>query len=131
MGRQLSVVTLKKLKDSAIISDKCEVADTPLSRMIGLMGRTYLEDGSGLLLPRCKSIHMWFMSVPIDVVFLRKEETGGGQSTWLISSLYENVRPWKPLPLNDFNADSVIELPVNTIRKYGLSRGDALCIDSK
>lgn len=131
MGRQDSIVTLKKLKDSAVISEKCEVANSPVSRMVGLIGKTHLEDGSGLLLPRCKSIHMWFMSVPIDVVFLREETTGGGSSTWVVSSLHEGVRPWRLLPLNDFKADAVVELPVNTIRKHGLTRGDGLCIASR
>lgn len=131
MGRQASIVSLKNLKNSAVISEKCEVADSLVTRLVGLIGKSRMEDGSGLFLPKCKSIHMWFMRVSIDVVFLKEEATGGGTSTWLISSLHEDVRPWRLFPVNDFNADAVVELPKDTIRKFGLTRGDTLCINSK
>jgi uncharacterized membrane protein (UPF0127 family) len=49
------------------------MADRPWSRMRGLLGRSGLERGEGLLLKPCGSVHTLFMRFPIDVVFLDRE----------------------------------------------------------
>ena len=41
--------------------------------MRGLLGRTGLAAGEGLLLKPCGSVHTFFMRFPIDVVFLDRE----------------------------------------------------------
>ena len=116
-------ISVVSLKDQTIIADKCHVAECFFERFKGLIGRTGLEPGQAMMFPRCNSIHMWFMSLTIDVVFLRAQGTA-----WRISSLHENVRPWKPLPLTDWRANATIELPAGTIRQAGLAPGDELCI---
>ena len=44
-----------------------------------------------MLFPACNDIHMWFMSIPLDVVFLRKQKSVDGKLAWKISSAHENV----------------------------------------
>ena len=51
-----------------------EVATSMWSRMRGLLGRRSLDEGAGLLIDPCSSIHMFFMRFPIDVVYLNKED---------------------------------------------------------
>ena len=46
-----------------------EVADTPQSRMTGLLGRDGLPPGQGLILEPCRLIHTFMMRFAIDVVF--------------------------------------------------------------
>jgi len=41
--------------------------------MKGLLGRDSLPRDEGLLIPRCASIHTWFMRFPIDAVFLDRD----------------------------------------------------------
>ncbi|HET7046469.1 MAG TPA: DUF192 domain-containing protein [Gaiellaceae bacterium] len=53
--------------------ERLEVADTPPSRLRGLLGRRGLDQGHGLLLKPAGSIHTTFMRFPIDVVFLDRD----------------------------------------------------------
>jgi uncharacterized protein len=59
--------------DGRVICDRCTVADRPLTRLRGLLGRRVLPAGEGLLLRPSPSIHTWFMRFPIDAVFLSAE----------------------------------------------------------
>src|SRR4051812_23135593 len=125
MGMRGGAVRVYSLKNQAVIADKCSVAECFLDRLRGLIGRTRLEDGEGMLFPRCNDIHMWFMSIPIDVVFIRKELSADGITVnWRISSTRENVRPWKLLPLRDSRATETLELPAGTIRRLAMGAGD-------
>ncbi len=49
------------------------VADRPLARMRGLVGRQALAAGEGMLLRPAPSIHTAFMRFPIDALFLDRE----------------------------------------------------------
>jgi uncharacterized membrane protein (UPF0127 family) len=129
--RGASEVRVESLKNQALIADKCIVAECFLSRLKGLIGRSELARGEGLLLPRCNNVHMWFMSIAIDVVFLRKKEIRNGVTVYEISSVRERVRPWKLLPVGDFKASETLELPAGVVRERALSPGDELCIASR
>ena len=56
-----------------VVCERCTVADRPLTRLRGLLGRRALPAGEGLLLRPAPSIHTWFMRFPIDAVFLSAE----------------------------------------------------------
>lgn len=115
-------IRLINLKDHRIISDKCLVAESFFLRLRGWMGKTHAASGEGILFPKCTSIHMWFMSIPIDVVFLRVE-----RERKVVTSVH-SVRPWKLLPISDARAHETLELPVGSIQRLGISAGDELCI---
>ncbi|TML60208.1 MAG: DUF192 domain-containing protein, partial [Actinobacteria bacterium] len=55
--------------------------------MKGLLGRTSLPDGEGLLLKPCGSVHTFFMRFPIDVVFLDRELS--------VVAVSAEVAPWR------------------------------------
>ena len=117
---------IKAFKNQALIADKCLVAESFWARAKGLIGRRHLEPGEGLLIPRCNDIHMWMMSVPIDVVFLRKEKRTDGGISHVVASVREGLRPWKLLPVRDGSAEDTLELPAGTVGRLGLRPGDEL-----
>jgi uncharacterized membrane protein (UPF0127 family) len=119
---------VKALKNQRVIADKLIVAECFFDRLRGLIGRSVFADGEGLLLPRCNDIHMWFMSIPIDVVFLRKKKLPDGATSYTVTSTRENLRPWRVLPLRDGRASETLELPIGTIAKHAIVAGDELCI---
>jgi uncharacterized protein len=69
-----------------VLANHILVADTYFKRLRGLLGKSHLEEGEGLLLTRCSSIHCFFMKFTIDVVYLSKE--------YVILD-YETVQPWR------------------------------------
>ena len=71
--RLLDVVAARlERQDGSLVCERCLLAETPLARMRGLLGRAGLERGEGILLRPASSIHMWFMRFPIDAVFLER-----------------------------------------------------------
>ena len=68
----MRTVSLKTV-DGRVVCERCLVADSPWPRMRGLLGRSGLESGEGLLLRPTGSVHTFFMRFPIDVVFLARD----------------------------------------------------------
>ena len=94
------------------------VARDPWRRFRGLMGRRELPDGDGLLLDPCNGIHMLFMHLPLDVVFLSRERR--------VVRLVAGIRPWRGVVWFVPGARSALELPVGTIARSGLTVGETL-----
>jgi uncharacterized membrane protein (UPF0127 family) len=63
------------------------LAETAGARMRGLLGRSSLPAGTGMLLRPCRSIHMWFMRFPIDAAFLDRDLR--------VLKVSHNLRPWQ------------------------------------
>ena len=108
-------VTLTR-EDGDVVVDECVVADSPASRMKGLLGRSELRPGEGLLLRPASSIHTFFMRFPIDVVFLDK-----GLRVVRIS---DQLRPWRAASRR--GAHAVLELPAGECSRRGLEPGELL-----
>jgi uncharacterized membrane protein (UPF0127 family) len=83
------------------VCTRCEVADRAFARMRGLLGRTGLEAGHGILLTPCPSVQTFFMRFPIDVVFLDKNLA--------IVRIARDLRPWRSVAAR--RAASALELP--------------------
>ncbi len=101
-----------------LVSD-LKIADTFISRLIGLLTRTSLNQGEGLLITHCQSIHMYFMRFPIDVVFVDRNNQ--------IVGLVENIKPFRLSPLF-LKASYAIELPSFTIQHSPAFLGDQLAL---
>ena len=89
------------------------VAETPLARMRGLLGRRGLESGEGLLLRPAPSVHTFFMRFAIDVVFLARD----GEVMKVVPSL----RPWRTAAAR--RAKAVLELPAGEADRRGIHPG--------
>ena len=137
MSRSGKCVSVHLVKNQALVADRCLVAESFFQRLRGLIGRAVLVNGEGMLFPRCNDIHMWFMRIPIDVVFLTKEESKireqvpggpGGPSIFKVASIRSRLRPWRPLPVRDGRASETLELPAGTVERCAIQVGDQLCI---
>ena len=96
--------------------ERCRVADSPSSRMRGLLGRSSLDAGEGLLLRPASSIHTWFMRFPIDAVFLAQDGT--------VVGIADNLLPWRAAARR--GARSVLELTSGECERRGLRTGERL-----
>ncbi len=107
---------ITNLTRGTLIAGRVQIADTFLSRLMGLLNRS-LAEGEGLIIPRCQSIHMLFMRFPIDVIFADKENK--------VVGLLRGLKPFRFSPIF-WKASFAIELPVQTIEKSKTELGDVL-----
>ncbi|MFQ3629944.1 DUF192 domain-containing protein [Roseiflexus sp.] len=119
-GRQTSLPTIiENVTRGTVIADRAEVARSLLARGRGLMGRTALPAGYGLILVPESSIHMFFMRVPIDVLFVDRQHR--------VIGVREALPPWHPFAgVAPWRGHYVVELPVGAIRASRTEVGDEL-----
>lgn len=108
-------MTIRNLSRNKILADNIEKADTPPKRMKGLLGRSGLAAGEGLLISPCQSVHMLFMKFPIDVVFLDR--------AGLVVGLCVNLQPFQFSPVF-WKSACALELAAGTIQSTGTQTGD-------
>jgi uncharacterized membrane protein (UPF0127 family) len=99
-----------------VVCERCEVADRPLSRLRGLLGRRELPPGDGMLLRPSSSIHTCFMRFPIDAVFLDAELR--------VLRVQSRLRPWRAAGAR--GARAVLELASGEAARRGVSPGERL-----
>jgi uncharacterized membrane protein (UPF0127 family) len=119
-------VAARNLTRGATLADRVEVAASLWAKFMGLMGRRRLPEGDGLWLPASNGIHMFFMRIAIDAVFLGRADADGSRR---VVSVNRNLRPWAGLVPLVRGADGCLELPVGTIDRTGTLPGDAVRID--
>ena len=102
--------------DGHVVCERCIVADSPLPRMRGLLGRRNLGADEGVLLRPAGSIHTFFMQFPIDVVFLDREGR--------VLRVVESVRPWRTAAAR--GARAVLELRAGESGRRRVAVGDVL-----
>jgi uncharacterized membrane protein (UPF0127 family) len=101
-----------------VVCERCAVADNPLTRLRGLLGRSELPAGEGLLLRPSPSIHTWFMRFPIDVVFLDGELR--------VLAVRHRVRPWRMAGRR--GARAVLELAAGEASRLDIPAGSRLSL---
>lgn len=117
-------VKFQSLKNQIVITDKCYVAERFVDRLRGLIGKATWSPGEGMYFPRCSSIHMWFMKIAIDVVFLKRNN----DDRFIVTSIRKSIPAWKIVPLLDMRATDTLELPVGTIDRCRIQVEDELCL---
>ncbi len=122
----MDVIRVVSLKNQKVIADKCTVAVCFWERCRGLIGRKGFASGEGVWFPQCNSIHMWFMKIAIDVVFLKPEPQS--VDVWRVVRCVSGVRPWRLWPLSSWQAEATLELPEGTIVRMELLAGDRVCL---
>ena len=113
------VVILNRSKDTNL--GKHDLADSFISRFLGLMFRKDLERGLILKLPSSRSrrgsaIHMFFMRFPLDIIFADADKK-------IVDMV--SIGPWKTYTPKA-PAKYVIEMKKGTINKFDLEIGDEL-----
>ena len=105
-----------RTSDGTTVCERCLVAEGPLLRMRGLLGRSGLPDDEGILLRPASSIHMFFMRFAIDAVFLSRDLT--------VLKVVSDLGPWRMASRR--RAHSVLELPAGACARRGVREGDRL-----
>ena len=98
--------------------ERCLLAETPLTRMKGLLGRGDLPPGEGLLLRPASSIHMFFMRFPIDAVWLDGDLT--------VLDVSHDLAPWRTARCR--GAKAVLEVAAGEAERRGVRAGDRLVV---
>lgn len=65
---------LARLPRASVIGFEVPVAETLAARLLGLAMLDAERAGTGLLIPRCRSVHTFGMRFPLDVFFLDPED---------------------------------------------------------
>lgn len=104
--------------DGRVVLERCAVADGFFTRLRGLLGRSGLEAGEGLLLSPSSSVHTAFMRFAIDVVFIDRARRVVGISS--------DVRPWRLVGRR--GARQVLELSAGQAHARGIRVGERLAL---
>ncbi len=102
--------------DGNVVCEHCLLAETALARLRGLLGRSGLSSGEGMLLRPASSIHTAFMRFPIDAVFLDREDR--------VLKVAPELSPWRMAACK--GARAVLELPAGEAQRRGLKPGVSL-----
>lgn len=103
-----------------VLGECIRVADTGLSRMIGLLGERKLSSGDGLLIVPSQGVHTVGMLFPIDVVVLDND--------WNVLALRPRMRQFRMTRVF-WSAAAVLELPSGTLDSSSTVVGDVLSFD--
>lgn len=93
------------MKRMVVNGVEAEVAETLFERARGLIGRSGLEPGKGMLIMKCNCIHTFFMRFSIDATFLDREDR--------VVKIVRNIRPWRPWVWGGWRAARVLETASN------------------
>jgi hypothetical protein len=100
-----------------VLGTRIGLADSWWRRFVGLSGRSRLEPGEGLWLRPCRAVHMYGMSMILDVAFL--------DSTGRVVAIYAELRPGRRTRWHG-SARDALELPAGTLAATGTSKGDTI-----
>lgn len=101
----------------AVLCEQCTLADSPMKRARGLLGRTSLPAREGLFLAT-SAIHTCFMRFPIDAVFLDKEMR--------VVKIVTDLRSWRIASCR--GAKGVVEVAAGECVRQNLAVGEQLSL---
>src|SRR6266853_6012628 len=117
--RARQVFVYNKTKET-FLAFRVTVADSILSRLIGLLGKRSLTPDSGVWICPANAIHTVGMLFSFDLVLIDKD--------FKVVGLREMIRPFR-ITLPEPKAESVLELPAHSIFRSRTQIGDQLVID--
>ncbi|MEZ4749373.1 MAG: DUF192 domain-containing protein [Bdellovibrionota bacterium] len=106
--------------DKGTLIPECFIAESYMSRFLGLMGRSSIPQNEAICFPRCNSIHTFFMRFPIDVILVGEDGK--------IISVVRAMKPWRML-LPRKGVKHVIEMQANRVAALDLQEGVKLICD--
>jgi len=115
-GETVAVLNTTK---NTVLGERIGVAETSITRMVGLLGKRRLEPGTGLLIIPSQAIHTVAMRFPIDVLFVDRK--------WKVVHARPAMVPYRMTGIH-WKARCVIELPEGTIAKTSTEVGDQLSV---
>ena len=114
---------IRNLTRQTVLSYRTFQAVSFGDRLRGLIGRRFEQIGAdAMVFPSCSAIHTFFMTFPIDVIFLGTDNT--------VLATHPGCRPWRPV-IRCGGARSVIELPEGALAHTGTVPGDRLDLNAE
>ena len=102
------------------LASRAQMARSLRDRLVGLLGRSVLDEGEGLILLTCRSIHTIGMRFAIDAVFV--------DGRWQVVHICNALPPWRMSPIV-WRASAVVELPAGTVGRTHLAVGDRVVLE--
>ena len=102
---------------ATMVGTRIVIADTSLTRLVGLLGKRRLDAGCGLLIRPSSGIHTFGMLFSIDVVALNKNLQ--------VMKVWHRLAPFRITSVN-LKTHSVLELPAGQIKNCRIEVGDQL-----
>lgn len=102
-----------------VLFSQCEITESALERMRGLLPKSSLGVNDALWITPCTSIHMFFMRFAIDAAFLDRNGK--------VIALYENLKPWR-LSWMHPRAAGVLEVQAGALARHGVKKGEVLSL---
>lgn len=103
-----------------LVGQHIRVAETGLTRIVGLLGERELLPGDGLLIVPSQSIHTWGMQFPIDIAVL--------DGHWKVIAIRRDMRPFRMTRMF-WKAAAVLELPSGRLDSTSTVVGDTIEFD--
>jgi uncharacterized membrane protein (UPF0127 family) len=113
------MLRVENVTRDAILIENGRVADNVWTRFAGLIGVRQLPPGDGLAIIPCNGVHCMFMSIPIDVVYVGRDDR--------VVALDREMKPWAVGGIHR-DARYVLELPAGALAPTGTAVGDQLRI---
>jgi len=110
-------MTFRNRTKTNTIGTQIAVAETSLTRLVGLVGRRRLDAGCGLLIRPSSGIHTFGMLFAIDVIALNK--------SLQVVKLWRCLPPFRITSIS-LKVHSVLELPAGEINRCRIEVGDQL-----
>ncbi len=110
-------VTIRNVTRGTVIGTRIAVADSFLTRLIGLLGRRRLETDTGLWILPSSGVHTFGMLFPIDVIALDRR--------LFVCAVWPKLGPFRISGVS-WRIRSVVELPSGSIQRADIQRGDQL-----
>ena len=118
-ARPALVNSLCNLRTGHVLAQHLVTAGSFWQRGIGLLGRHALEEGEGLYIAPCSSVHSFFMRFSFDAVFVDRD--------WKVIHLIPAMPAFR-LTRSVRGAHGVVELPSGVIAKTGTALHDVLAM---
>jgi uncharacterized membrane protein (UPF0127 family) len=112
-----ATMTLRDITRGTAVGTRITIANTSLTRLIGLTGRRGLDSGCGLLIRPSSGIHTFGMLFSIDVVALSKDLR--------VLKLWHRLAPFRMTSVN-LKRYCMLELPAAQINNCQMQVGDQL-----
>jgi len=113
MGRRRGTLTLRR-EDGRIVCENVKLADTYVTRTVGLLGRRTLPPGQGVVLRPSFSIHTFFMRFPLDLIYV--------DGDLVVIKIVERLPAFRTSSCR--GAREVVELAAGECARRGVSVGD-------
>lgn len=105
-----------KVNGETILSN-VEIADNFFTRFKGLMLKKEIGEDFGLVISPCNSIHMFFMKISLDVLFVDKDN--------VVIGMCKGIKPWRISKMYK-KGSYVVECKTGTIEKNKIKLFDKI-----